>query len=105
DAAAAIQEKLDSDVDHGAIMGELTDDPDLREHGEELATLVEEYTEQPGDLPDVQLRPDEEADLFEDAAGFLADRFDADVEIGLEADSSHEKAGRARPGKPAIVLQ
>ncbi|MDY6768523.1 MAG: leucine--tRNA ligase, partial [Candidatus Nanohaloarchaea archaeon] len=104
DAAERIEELLDDDVDHGAIMGELSDDPALREHGEELATLVEQYSEQPGDLPDVRLTVDEEADLFDDAAGFLAARFDADVTVELERESDHQKAARARPGKPAIVL-
>ncbi|MDY6770245.1 MAG: class I tRNA ligase family protein, partial [Candidatus Nanohaloarchaea archaeon] len=105
DAAATIQEKLDSDVDHGAIMGELTDDPRLREHGDDLAALVEEYTEQPGDLPDLRMEQDEEAELFDAATGFLTDRFDADVTVEQEGESDADKAGRARPGKPAIVLE
>ncbi|MDY6769941.1 MAG: leucine--tRNA ligase, partial [Candidatus Nanohaloarchaea archaeon] len=105
EAAASIAEKLDADVDRGALMDELTGDETLREHGEELSALVEEYSEQPGDLPDVRMTADEEAELFREAAGFLSDRFDADVTVEQERESDHEKAGRARPGKPAIVLE
>ncbi|MDY6771450.1 MAG: leucine--tRNA ligase [Candidatus Nanohaloarchaea archaeon] len=93
------------DIDIGALMDELTGDSELREYADQLSGLVKDYKQNPGELPGQVLATQAESEVFEEAQGFLADRFDADIEIEPEDVSSHDKAERARPGKPAIILE
>ncbi|MFB6077193.1 MAG: class I tRNA ligase family protein, partial [Candidatus Nanohaloarchaea archaeon] len=106
DAVRTIADHVAADTtDIGAIMDDLMQDETMQRHGDSLQTLVQDYTSNPGDLPDVVLDEGAESGTFADAATFITDRFDADLVIEEESESDHEKAERARPGKPAIVLE
>ncbi|MDY6776746.1 MAG: leucine--tRNA ligase [Candidatus Nanohaloarchaea archaeon] len=106
EAVKTIREQFEEgELETGEAMNVLTEDEELRKHGQELSSMVEDYREEPGELPPVVMEEGEELELFEEASGFLSTEFDAEVEIEREEESGEEKAGRSRPGKPAIVLE
>ncbi len=92
-------------IDIGQVMEELTSRKGLREHTEGFSDMVQDLKQDPGDLPEAILTVEDERDVFEEAEDFLGDRFNADIEVMPENVSSHRKADRAMPGRPAIILK
>jgi len=86
--------------------------PDLRERGEAVNRLVQELVEVVRERDEGDLRAtlgvDERA-TYEDASGFLAREFDADVEVYAEDDPDAVdpggKAGSAQPLRPAVHVE
>ncbi|MFP4628669.1 MAG: leucine--tRNA ligase [Halobacteriales archaeon] len=95
----------------GEIVGELMADARFRERGGAVPDLVERLVESVharpraliGALPGV-----DEVSVLERAAGFLAEEFDADIEVYREDEGPPDPAGRADaaiPGRPAIHVE
>ncbi|MDY6778035.1 MAG: hypothetical protein SVU32_05175, partial [Candidatus Nanohaloarchaea archaeon] len=105
-AVRMVKERFDETgtIDIGELMDRMNSHDDLRKHGEDLAELVQDFKENPGDLPDRIIDISSERDIFEEAASFLEQEFGATVEVVPEGVSDFSKAGRARPGRPAIIL-
>ncbi len=106
DLAGTVRDLMDDGVtDVSEAMSEVMQDERFREHGDAVQDLVQHYLENPGDVPAERLDPGTAAATFADAAGYIGERFDAAVTVETEEDSDHDKAGQARPGRPAIVLE
>ncbi len=95
----------------GAVMGEVMQDADLREKGDDVnqlaQTLVEDVRERPDDQAEVLANVDEVA-VYDDARDFFEREFDADVEVYREGDDvpdPEDKARHATPLRPAIHLE
>ncbi|MFP4530345.1 MAG: leucine--tRNA ligase [Halodesulfurarchaeum sp.] len=98
---------LETGPDQGAAMGQVMEDPDLRERGEAVNDLVGELIETVRGLDDAELAAMTEIDeraLYEEAAAFLEKEFDATVEVVPEGETDAEKASQAEPFRPAILL-
>jgi len=97
--------------DVGAVMGQVMEDPDLREKGDAVNDLVQDLVELVRERGDDELAAmadlDERA-AYADAAAFLEREFDADVEVyaedGDDVVDPEGKAGTAVPFRPAIHL-
>lgn len=95
-------------TDIGAVMGKVMQKESLREKGDAVNDLVQDLVADIREYDDEELAALEavdEAELYADAAGFLAREFDADVDVIPEADAEDEKAGQAVPFRPAIRLE
>ncbi|KZN25111.1 leucine--tRNA ligase [Haladaptatus sp. R4] len=95
----------------GAVMGEVMQNADLREKGDDVnrlaQTLVEDVRERPDDQVEVLANVDEGA-VYDDARDFFEREFDADVEVYREGDDvpdPEDKARHATPLRPAIHLE
>jgi leucyl-tRNA synthetase len=85
-------------------MAELMAEPAMRERGEVINTLVGELITQLRERPQQRaatLATIDELGVYTDAAGFLADRFDAEIEVVREADGD---AVRPVPFRPELTL-
>ena len=95
-------------TDRGQVMGEVMSDPDLRDRGDAVNDLVGDLVELVRERSDEQLATlaaVDEAAVYEDAAGFLADEFDAEVVVAGEDDADEPgRADSAVPFRPAIHL-
>jgi len=105
------REKNGPDV--GAVMGQVMEDPDLRERGDAVNDLVQDL------VSVVRERDDEALDaldgidevaVYEHATRFLAEEFDADVEVyreGVvpEGGDPDAVAAQAVPFRPAVHLE
>lgn len=107
DAVSMIMDIFDEDenLNMGTIMDTLTDHQELSSHGSDLADLGQHYADDPGQLPERQLSLQDEHEVLKEATLFIERQFDADVTIEREDASDHSKADRAKPGKPAIILE
>ncbi len=76
-----------------------------KSHAEKVKDYLQEYLEEPGDLPDRVFSTERELEILEENEEFLEDEFDRWVTIETEQESRENKASRAEPGKPAIVLE
>jgi leucyl-tRNA synthetase len=97
--------------DVGAVMSEAMTDESLRERGDAVndlaGDLVELAREQDAERLD-QLAGVDELAVYADASEFLADEFDAEVEVYAEdADPPDPggRAGQAMPFRPAIHIE
>ncbi|MFB6105192.1 MAG: leucine--tRNA ligase [Halobacteriaceae archaeon] len=94
--------------DTGAIMGAVMEDPANRERGDVVESLVSDLVETVRSRSDEEvaaLTAVEEREVYERASTFLAETFDATVEVVPETAASDEKASQAVPFRPAIRLE
>jgi len=107
-----LDQVIETGPDVGAVMGEVMQDPALREKGNDVndlvGDLVEFVRERDEDTLDA-LRAIDERSVYEEAAPFLADEFDAEVtvyaEAGEDIEDPDDKASAAVPFRPAIHLE
>jgi len=97
--------------DVGAVMGKVMQRDSLREKGDAVNDLAQDLVEFVRERDDETLSAlaelDEQA-VYEQATTFLADEFDADVEVyaeGHDPVDPDDKAGQAVPFRPAIHLE
>ncbi|WP_267641645.1 leucine--tRNA ligase [Haloarchaeobius amylolyticus] len=91
--------------DQGAVMSEVMSDPALREKGNAVNDLVQDLVELVRETDDdrlAQLADIDEAAVYEAAAGFVGDEFDAEVVVETEGEDAD--AG-AVPFRPSIDLE
>ena len=98
-------------TDVGAVMGEVMDDPAMRERGDAVNELVTELVgfvrERDESRLDALAELDELA-VYEDATDFLAREFDADIAVfdaGADPPDPDGNADDAVPFRPAIHLE
>ena len=84
-------------------MQKLLDETDA--NPETIEGYLKDYLNSPGDLPDTIFSSQEELRILNENEKFLEKEFDAWTTIQSEKESSEEKASRAEPGKPAIILE
>ena len=83
-----------------AFVGTVMADERMQEVGEPAQSYAAELEDRTQRLPPV-LDPDEEFELLDRASWLLDDEFGVDVTV-RRAEESDERAGKARPGRPAI---
>ncbi|MBS7287187.1 MAG: class I tRNA ligase family protein, partial [Candidatus Freyarchaeota archaeon] len=76
--------------------------PEVRTHGKEAARYAEKLMKE---LPQVVLTQDEELNTIKSASSFIGREFEAEVEVLLADESTHEKAKVAEPAKPGIYIE
>ncbi|MGQ4554461.1 leucine--tRNA ligase [Halobellus sp. GM3] len=94
-------------ADQGAVMGEVMQNPDLRERGNAVNDLVSELVEFArgrGDDELDALAGIDERDAYERAADFLGAEFDAEIAVEKEGEDV-EARKQAVPFRPAIELE
>ncbi len=86
----------------GEAMGRMVDG--RKDHADQIKSYLQDYLNNPGDLPQ-SFDEETEKQIIEENKEYLEKEFDTDIEIVKEADTEDEKADRAEPGKPAIILE
>ncbi len=99
-----VKELMKDTRDAGDIMDELMQ-TSLRKHGQEISKLVPNLVKNPSKLPETVLTKEKEVERLNEEVDDLEEEFDCDVEVGLTEESNDSKAGKALPGKPAIVAE
>ena len=102
----------ETDTNVGQVMGEVMQNPDLRERGNEVNQLVQDLVELVrGVDDDVLSAMDEinEESTYETAVSFLEREYDATVEIYAEdaddVEDPADRAAKAVPFRPAIHIE
>ena len=72
---------------------------------EEIESYLKDYLNSPGDLPDKVFTVEEEKEILDENEEYIEAKFDKWVDVELEEDVLDEKASRAEPGKPAILME
>ncbi len=102
---------IETGPDIGAVMGQVMQNEALREKGNQVNDLVQELVSFAREHNDAELETLLEVDetaVYEASANFLAEEFDADVEVYREDDDPvdpADKARHAKPFRPAIHLE
>ena len=96
------------------LMKELAADKDLRSNMKDVAKLVPKMVKETGGIPEerkqhlLEIKMLEEKAIIEDAKGFLAERFKAQIGVYDEESKCYDpkrKANTAMPYRPAIYLE
>ncbi|MEF8880375.1 MAG: class I tRNA ligase family protein [Candidatus Nanohaloarchaea archaeon] len=90
--------------DIGAITGK-TVNAGFKEHADTVNQKVQEAFENPGKFLNQMIEQEVEEKALESNLERWEEEFDAEIVIESEYESSEEKADRAEPGKPAIVIE
>jgi leucyl-tRNA synthetase len=75
------------------------------EHAEEIQTYLEDALEEPDEFADRLLSPEDEQAVFDAYRSYLAEEFNANVRVVAEEEVDHERADRAKPTQPAIIME
>ncbi|WP_227375188.1 leucine--tRNA ligase [Haladaptatus halobius] len=106
-----LSEVVESGPNVGAVMGEVMQDAELREKGDEVNQLVQKLAEDVRERPSEQVAVLSEVDelaVYEDARDFFEREFDSEVEIYREGEDAYDpldKARHATPLRPAVHLE
>lgn len=103
-AENSIQQLIEESKNVGDIMDKVLD-KELKEHANQISTMAQDAVENPGSFKERVITKEDEEKALEENLERLKDEFGLDVEIETEEDSDEEKASRARPGEPAIILE
>jgi leucyl-tRNA synthetase len=96
------------------LMKELATDKDLRSNMKDVAKLLPKMVKETGGIPEerkqhlLEIKMLEEKAIIEDAKGFLAERFKAQIGVYDEESKCYDpkrKANTAMPYRPAIYLE
>jgi len=90
--------------DVGKLMGKVLDD-ELKPHAQDINQMVVDAVKNPGKFRDQYLEKETESSALDKNLERWEEEFDISVEIESEEKSGEEKASRAEPGRPAIVLK
>ncbi|MFP4230183.1 MAG: leucine--tRNA ligase, partial [Candidatus Nanohaloarchaea archaeon] len=97
-----IKENLELD-DIGAITGKVVG-AGFKDHADTVNEKVQDAYENPGKFRNQLMERKLEEEALESNRDRWAEEFDAEIVIESEEESSEEKASRAEPGRPAIVM-
>ncbi len=97
-----IKELVEERPNFGEAMGRLIQG--RKDKAESVKKYLQTYFDSPGDLPSKVFSEDREVEILEENKEFLSKEFDASIDIEKEETSNEDKASRAEPGKPAIVM-
>ena len=97
----ALELALDAD---GDVMGTIMSEDEIREHGDEAASYGQFLQKNHRSL-DEELGAEREKEALERAAWLFEKEFDASAVVERADESGSERAGKARPGKPAIEIE
>lgn len=98
-----IREAAEERKEFGQVMSQLVEGRE--QQADTIKNFLQEYMENPGDLPEKIFDTEKEMEILKENQNFLEEEFNSNIEIELEENSSEEKADRAEPGKPAIVMK
>ncbi|MFC3477987.1 leucine--tRNA ligase [Halobacterium litoreum] len=94
--------------DVGAVMGRVMQHESLRDRGDAVNDLAQDLVSQVRERDDDELAAlddVDERDVYERATGYLAEAFDATVDVVPESEADSDRASRAVPFRPAIDLE
>ena len=94
---------IDKRPEFGDAMGRLVSG--RKEHAEKIKSYLQNYMDSPGELPENIYSDERELEVLEGNSSYIQNEFDASISFELEENSESEKASRAEPGRPAIVLE
>ncbi|MDY6779646.1 MAG: leucine--tRNA ligase [Halobacteria archaeon] len=98
-----LRDVVEERPEFGEAMGRLVEGRE--ENADTVKGYLQDYLDSPGELPDAVFTTDEEKKVIDENTRFLEDEFDATVVVEEESESEEEKASRAEPGRPAIILR
>ena len=98
-----ITEVIDERPEFGEAMGRLVSG--RKKHADQIKSYLQDYMDSPGELPENIYSEEREMEALKENSSYIENEFDAEASFKLEEDSDLEKASRAEPGRPAIVLE
>lgn len=98
-----LKEIVEERPEFSEAMQELVEDRER--HADTIKGYLENYLDQPGELPEEVFPKEREIEILEENWAFIEQEFDASVTVEEESESGEEKASRAEPGRPAIVME
>ncbi len=98
-----IEENLELQ-DVGKLMNEVLED-ELKQYAQDINQMVVEAVENPGNFRNQYIKRELEVEALQQNKERWEKEFSSPIEVVSEEDSESEKASRAEPGRPAIVLE
>ncbi|MGV9202989.1 MAG: leucine--tRNA ligase [Promethearchaeia archaeon] len=100
-----LMDVLQTTKNQGKIMREIMKHEDLKPHGRFISQTVSKVLKNIGKYSKNVLPPKEEYEFFEEIASVFEEKYDAEIEIQKEVESTEKKADIALPGRPALIIE
>jgi leucyl-tRNA synthetase len=94
---------IDERPEFGEAMGRLVSGRE--NHADQIKSYLQDYMDSPGELPENIYSDERELEVLRENSSYIQNEFGAEVSFELEKNSAEEKASRAEPGRPAIILE
>jgi hypothetical protein len=88
----------------GKIMKELMKNSEFKSHGKFISRIVSDVLNNIGKYPEFCLTSEKELNFFKDIKSIIEDQFNTTVKVSFEDKAKEEKASKAFPGRPSIVI-
>lgn len=100
-----LKEELKKTRDQRALINTCLAEKDLKQHGQDIAKIVQMVLKYPEKLPQVLIGKEKELEAYHTAKESIEKDYKAEVIIEDAEASKEQKAKQAMPGKPAIVVK
>jgi len=101
----SLKKEIDKTRDLNVLIKALMKETILKKYGKEISKLVPMFLKDASKLPKTVLDQKTEFESLENSKAVFEKEFKAEVEVIKAEDSKHEKASKALPNKPAIVVE
>lgn len=98
-----LKEVVEERPEFGEAMGRLVQGREKQ--ADTIKGYLQDYLKEPGALPEKVFEEAKEVEILEENQSFFENEFDAEIVIETEKESEEDKASRAEPGRPAIVME
>jgi len=96
---------IEKSKDQGEIMKIIMQDAELKKFGKKINQIINNILQNLGIYSKIVLTSKGEMDFFNEIKPTFQDNFGCNIEIHLEDQIEHKKAGQALPGKPVLILE
>ncbi|MBI2144549.1 leucine--tRNA ligase [Candidatus Woesearchaeota archaeon] len=100
-----LKEEIKKTRDQRALINTCLAEKDIKQHGQEVAKLVQAVLKDPGKLPETLIGREKEIEAYEAVKETINREYGAAVAIAPSEKSKEPKARNAMPGKPAIMVK
>jgi leucyl-tRNA synthetase len=98
-----LKEVIEERPEFGDAMGRLVQG--RKQKADTIKSYLQEYLKEPGKLPSRVFEEQKELEILEENQNFFENEFDSEITVETEKESDEDKASRAEPGRPAIVME
>ena len=88
----------------GKIMKKLMKNSEFKSHGKFISRIVSDVLNNIGKYPEFCLTSEKELNFFKDIKSIIEAQFNTTVKVSFEDKAKEEKATRAFPGRPSILI-
>ncbi|MBY8983738.1 MAG: leucine--tRNA ligase [Candidatus Lokiarchaeota archaeon] len=95
---------LEETKNQGDIMSTLMQNSEFKKYSKQIVKIVSRILKNVGKFPKFSLSSEEEYEFFDEITPIIEMKYNSNVKVFFEKESTEKKASQALPSKPAIII-